>query len=134
MPSPAEPIFFRTPAAFRAWLERHHADRAEVVVGFHKKASGKPSMTWPEAVDEALCFGWIDGVRRTLDATSYATRFTPRQARSTWSAINVAKVEALIAEDRMTPAGLAAFERRDPGRTAIYSHEQRGAAELEPAM
>jgi uncharacterized protein YdeI (YjbR/CyaY-like superfamily) len=134
MPAPDGPIFFATPAGFRAWLERHHADRTEVIVGFHRKASGKPSLTWSEAVDEALCFGWIDGVRRTVDATSYTIRFTPRTARSTWSAVNVAKVEALIAEERMTPAGLAAFERRDPARTAIYSHEQRTTATLEPAM
>ena len=134
MPEPAEPIFFATPARFHAWLERHHADRTEVIVGFHRKASGKPSMTWSEAVDEALCFGWIDGVRRTIDAISYSNRFTPRTARSTWSAVNVAKVETLIAEGRMTPAGLAAFERRDPARTAIYAHEQRTAAKLEPAM
>jgi uncharacterized protein YdeI (YjbR/CyaY-like superfamily) len=134
MSSSHEPTFFATPAGFRAWLERHHTDRTEVIVGFHMKASGTPSMTWSEAVDEALCFGWIDGVRRTVDATRYTIRFTPRAARSTWSAVNVARVEALTAEGRMTPAGLAAFERRDPARTAIYSHEQRAAATLEPAM
>ncbi|HEY7668331.1 MAG TPA: YdeI/OmpD-associated family protein, partial [Actinomycetota bacterium] len=134
MPGSDEPIFFETPTAFRAWLERHHADHAELIVGFHKRATGKPSLTWSEAVDEALCFGWIDGVRRTYDATSYTIRFTPRTSRSTWSAINVAKVEALIREGLMKPAGLAAFEQRDLARTAIYSHEQRDAARLEPAM
>jgi uncharacterized protein YdeI (YjbR/CyaY-like superfamily) len=132
--TPDEPIFFESPAGFRAWLERHHADRTELIVGFHRRASGKPSLTWSEAVDEALCFGWIDGVRRTVDATRYAIRFTPRTARSTWSAVNVAKVERMIADGRMTPTGLAAFERRDPARTAIYSHEQREAATFEPAM
>jgi uncharacterized protein YdeI (YjbR/CyaY-like superfamily) len=134
MPESDAPIFFDTPDAFRAWLERHHADRTQVIVGFHRKASGMPSVTWSEAVDEALCFGWIDGVRRGHGDTSYTIRFTPRTARSTWSAVNVAKVEALIAAGRMTPAGLAAFERRDPARTAIYSHEQRAAPTLEPAM
>jgi uncharacterized protein YdeI (YjbR/CyaY-like superfamily) len=134
VPTTDGPTFFETPAAFRAWLERHHADRTEVIVGFHRKASGRPSLTWSEAVDEALCFGWIDGVRRGHGDTSYSIRFTPRAARSTWSAVNVAKVDGLIREGRMTPAGLTAFERRDPARTAIYSHEQRDAAKLDPAM
>ena len=127
-----EPTFFATPADFRAWLERHHADRSELLVGFHKKGSGRPSITWPESVDEALCFGWIDGVRRSLGEEAYTIRFSPRQARSTWSAVNVRRAEDLIAEGRMTPAGLAAFEARSGDRTGVYSYEQRHAAALEP--
>ncbi len=133
MPGSDEPTFFATPAAFRAWLERHHADRTELIVGFHKKGTGKPGITWPESVDEALCFGWIDGVRRRHDETSYTIRFTPRKPRSTWSAVNVARVEELTREGRMTPAGLAAFQRRDEARTAIYSHERREPARLDTA-
>ena len=127
-----EPTFFATPAEFRAWLERHHADRRELLVGFYKKGSGRPSITWPQSVDEALCFGWIDGVRRSLGEEAYTIRFTPRQARSTWSAVNVRRAGELKADGRMTPAGLAAFEARSADRTAIYSHEQRRAAVLEP--
>ena len=126
--------FFATPAEFRSWLERHHADRSELLVGFHKKGSGRPSITWPEAVDEALCFGWIDGVRRSLGPDAYTIRFSPRQARSTWSAVNVRRAGELIAEGRMTAAGLAAFEARSGDRTGIYSYEQRRQAELEPAQ
>jgi uncharacterized protein YdeI (YjbR/CyaY-like superfamily) len=133
VPGSDEPIFFETPSAFRAWLERHHADRAELIVGFHKRGTGKASLTWAESVDEALCFGWIDGVRRRHDETSYTIRFTPRTRRSIWSAVNVARVEALTGEGRMTPAGLAAFERRDEARTAIYSHERQEPARLDAA-
>ena len=127
-----EPTFFATPAELRAWLERHHADRRELLVGFYKKGSGRPSLTWPQSVDEALCFGWIDGVRRSLGEEAYTIRFTPRQTRSTWSAVNVRRAGELIADGRMTPAGLAAFEARSADRTAIYSHERRRAAVLEP--
>ena len=129
---PTSPTFFATPAELRAWLERHHADRRELLVGFYKKGSGRPSITWPQSVDEALCFGWIDGVRRSLGEEAYTIRFTPRQARSTWSLVNVNRAGELIAEGRMTPAGLAAFEARSADRTAIYSHERRRAAVLEP--
>ena len=129
---PDAPTFFATPAELRAWLERHHADRRELLVGFYRKASGRPSITWPQSVDEALCFGWIDGIRRSLGEEAYTIRFTPRQARSTWSAVNVRRAGELIAEGRMTSAGLAAFEARSADRTAIYSHEQRRAAVLEP--
>jgi uncharacterized protein YdeI (YjbR/CyaY-like superfamily) len=125
-----KPTFFATKAQFRSWLERHHADRRELLVGFYKKGSGRPSITWPESVDEALCFGWIDGVRRSLGEDAYTIRFTPRQARSTWSAVNVRRARELIEEGRMTPAGLAAFEARGDDRTAIYSYEQRRAATL----
>jgi len=106
------PRFFATAAAFRAWLEKNHASAAELVVGYSKRGSGRPSMTWPESVDEALCFGWIDGVRRSLDDERYQIRFTPRKPRSKWSAVNRRKAEALIADGRMHPAGLAAFEAR----------------------
>jgi uncharacterized protein YdeI (YjbR/CyaY-like superfamily) len=122
--------FFTTPAEFGAWLEANHAQASELWVGFHKKGSGLPSMTWPEAVDEALCFGWIDGVRKSIDETSYANRFTPRKSRSTWSAININRVQELGAEGRMRPAGLRAFAARAEELSGIYSYEQRNAAEL----
>lgn len=128
-----EPIFFETPADFRAWLEEHHADRSELLVGFHKKGTGRPSLTWPESVDQALCFGWIDGVRRSLDEHSYTIRFTPRKARSTWSAINIRRAGELIEAGLMTPAGLAALERRSDDRSRIYAYEQRAQAKLDPA-
>jgi uncharacterized protein YdeI (YjbR/CyaY-like superfamily) len=130
-PPAMEPTFFATPADFRAWLERHHADRRELLVGFYKKGSGRPSIAWQESVDEALCFGWIDGVRRSLGDDAYTIRFTPRQARSTWSAVNVRRAQELIEAGRMTPAGLAAFEARGDDRTAIYSYEQRRQAALD---
>jgi uncharacterized protein YdeI (YjbR/CyaY-like superfamily) len=127
-----EPTFFATPADFRAWLERHHESHSELIVGFHKRGSGRPSITWQESVDQALCFGWIDGVRRRIDDASYSIRFTPRKARSTWSAVNIRRMKELVEEGLVAPAGLAAFERRTDDRTAIYSHEQRKAAKLEP--
>jgi len=126
-----KPKFFATGAEFRAWLEQHHASETELLVGYWKRATGRPSMTWAESVDEALCFGWIDGVRRGIDADSYSIRFTPRQKRSTWSVVNIKRAGELIAEGRMTPAGLAAFEARTDDRSAIYSYEQRKAAELD---
>src|SRR5919204_6825845 len=125
-----EPTFFATPADFRAWLERHHDSVSELLVGFHKKGSGRPSITWPEAVDQALCFGWIDGVRRRIDEDSYTIRFTPRKPSSTWSAVHVKRMEELIEEGLVAPAGLAAFERRSDDRTAIYAYEQRKTAQL----
>ncbi len=118
-----KPKFFRTQAAFRAWLELHHAQDRELLVGFRHVGSGKPSVTYPEARDEALCFGWIDGVRRNYDATSYTVRFTPRKANSLWSRVNLARVKALTAEGRMRPAGLAIFEARDPKKAELYSFE-----------
>jgi uncharacterized protein YdeI (YjbR/CyaY-like superfamily) len=127
-----EPTFFATPADFRAWLERHHESHTELIVGFHKRGSGRPSITWPEAVDQALCFGWIDGVRRRIDDTSYRIRFTPRKARSTWSAVNIKRMKELVEEGLVAPAGLAAFERRTDDRSAIYSYDQRKSAKLEP--
>jgi uncharacterized protein YdeI (YjbR/CyaY-like superfamily) len=121
----SKPKFFSSQEQFRAWLEKHHATANELDVGFHKKGSGKKSITYPEALDEALCFGWIDGVRRSLNETSYTTRFTPRRPRSIWSLVNIKHVERLKNEGRVHPAGLAAFEQRDPKRTGIYSFENR---------
>jgi uncharacterized protein YdeI (YjbR/CyaY-like superfamily) len=124
--------FFATPADFRAWLAENHETADELWVGFHKKATGKPSITWPEAVDEALCVGWIDGLRRSLGDESYMIRFTPRKPRSTWSAVNVARAEELAAQGRMQPAGLRAFEARTDDNSGIYAYEQRHEARLEP--
>jgi uncharacterized protein YdeI (YjbR/CyaY-like superfamily) len=126
-----EPTFFATPADFRAWFEANHADHGELLVGFHKKGSGRPSITWPESVDEALCFGWIDGVRRSIDGDSYSIRFTPRKPRSIWSAVNTRRAQELIEEGRMTPPGLAALERRDEKRSGVYSFERGEAAKLD---
>jgi uncharacterized protein YdeI (YjbR/CyaY-like superfamily) len=120
-----KPRFFTTPAQFRQWLERNHDRETELLVGFHKKASGLKSVTYNEALDEALCFGWIDGVRKNLNETSYTIRFTPRKPRSIWSNINVNHVERLIKEGRMHAAGLEVYARRDPKRTGIYSFENR---------
>ena len=120
--------FFATPAEFRAWLEEHHATADELVVGFHKKSTGHPTMTWTESVREALCFGWIDGIRRSLGEEGYTIRFTPRRPRSIWSARNVQHVEELIAEGRMRRAGRTAFEARSPEKTAIYSYEREAAS------
>ena len=127
------PTFFAKPEDFRKWLERNHDRKSELWVGLYKKGSGKPSITWPEAVDEALCFGWIDGVRKSIDDERYMNRFTPRTARSTWSAVNIESAKRLIREGRMTPAGLKAFEARADERSAIYSYEQRHAAKLSAA-
>ena len=119
-----QPTFFASPAAFRAWLVRHHAARSELLVGFYKKASGRLSITYPEALDEALCFGWIDGIRKNVDPDSYMIRFTPRKPHSFWSAVNTRKAKALIKARRMHASGLAAFKARDPARTAEYSFER----------
>jgi uncharacterized protein YdeI (YjbR/CyaY-like superfamily) len=127
-----EPTFFATPDDFRAWLAEHHDTERELLVGFHKKGTGRPSITWPESVDQALCFGWIDGVRRRLDDDSYCIRFTPRKARSTWSAVNVKRMQELVEDGLAAPAGVAAFERRADDRTAIYSYEQRKTAQFDP--
>jgi uncharacterized protein YdeI (YjbR/CyaY-like superfamily) len=127
-----EPTFFATPDEFRAWLDKHHEIETELLVGFHKKGSGRPSITWPESVDQALCFGWIDGVRRRIDDASYSIRFTPRKARSTWSVVNVKRVDELTDLGLMRAAGVAAFKRRSDDKTAIYAYEQRQAATLDP--
>ena len=127
-----KPIFFASAAELREWLEKNHASATELLVGFYKRGSGKPSITWQELVDEELCFGWIDGVRKGIDETSYANRITPRKSRSTWSAINIARAKELMRLGRMHPAGVKAFERRTDERSAIYSYEQRKTATLDP--
>ena len=120
-----KPRFFKTPAAFAAWLDEHHAGAAELLVGFHKKDSGRPSMTWPESVDCALCYGWIDGVRKRVDDDSYTIRFSPRRTRSVWSAVNIKRVGELEALGLMRPAGIKAFAARTENRSGIYAYEQR---------
>jgi uncharacterized protein YdeI (YjbR/CyaY-like superfamily) len=127
------PIFFAKPAALRAWLENHHETKREQWIGFHRKASRRPSITWPEAVDEALCFGWIDGLRKTIDAESYKIRFTPRRPTSNWSAINLRRMKELVREGRVRPAGIKAFQKRVPERSGIYSYENRKSATLSAA-
>ena len=132
--TPAEPLFFATPAAFRKWLQKNHATCREQWIGFHKKASGRPSITWPESVDEALCVGWIDGLRKTIDAESYKIRFTPRKKESNWSAVNIARVKELTKEGRMQPAGLAAFALRTEAKSGIYAYENRKTAVFDKAV
>ncbi|MDQ0780504.1 YdeI family protein [Chryseobacterium sp. W4I1] len=117
------PLFFATKEEFRKWLEENHTKEKEVLVGFYKKGSEKASLNWSESVDQALCFGWIDGVRKSLDAESYYNRFTPRKPNSTWSIINIKKVEELTKAGLMTPEGQKAFEARKEDKTGIYSHE-----------
>ena len=119
-----EARFFRTPSALRRWLDAHHDDTPEIWIGLFKKASGKKGVTYQEALDEALCYGWIDGLTRRLDDERYAIRFTPRKRGSLWSAVNTKRVGELIELGRMNPAGLAAFERRDKAKTNRYSFEQ----------
>lgn len=118
------PRFFASQAAFRAWLETHHTTATELTVGFYKAASGKGGLTYKQSVDEALCFGWIDGVVRKIDEDAYSHRFTPRRPRSIWSAVNAKRAEELEAAGRMAPAGLAAFRARDAAREAIYAYER----------
>lgn len=127
------PKFFTTPGAWRDWLEKHHGQRQELLVGFYKKDSGRPSITWPESVDAALCFGWIDGVRRRIDDVSYSIRFTPRKPRSTWSAVNIKRVGELTSQGLMCSAGIQAFEARQEERSRIYSFEQE-SVEFESAQ
>ena len=128
------PVFFAKPSEFRAWLEKHHDKTREVWVGFHKRSSGRPSITWPESVDEALCFGWIDAVRKSVDEARYTIRFTRRKPGSVWSAVNIERAKELVNLGRMQPAGLKAFEQRTDERSAIYSYEQRQSAELSGAF
>src|SRR5713226_7288990 len=122
------PTFFPTPSDFRAWFEAHHDKFHELFVGFHKKSSGKASITWPESVDAALCFGWIDGIRKSIDETSYTIRFTPRRPTSTWSAVNIKRVQQLKEMGLMHPSGLKASAARSAKKSAIYSYEQRKTA------
>jgi uncharacterized protein YdeI (YjbR/CyaY-like superfamily) len=127
---PLKPHFFPSPSAWRAWLEEHYSETDELWVGLYKRDSRRPSITWPEAVDGALCFGWIDGVRKSVDAISYKIRFTPRKPRSVWSAVNVRRATELSSAGLMHAAGLAAFEKRQGNRSGIYSYEQRKSAKL----
>ena len=125
-------IYFATAADFRAWHNQHSAEETELTVGFHKKGCGVISISWPEAVDEALCVGWIDGVRKRIDDIAYQIRFTPRKSSSTWSAINIAHVAELTNQSRMQPAGLAAFAHRRESRSRTYAYEQASGAALLP--
>lgn len=128
------PTFFPTPAAFRAWLKKNHKTANELIVGYYRKDSGKPSITWPESVDEALCFGWIDGIRRRHPPDAYSIRFTPRRAGSNWSAINIKRVAALKKLKRMTPAGLAAFAKRTEAKSRVYTYEQKDRFVLDKGL
>lgn len=125
-----KPTFFTSPPEFRVWLKKHHADVQELWVGFYKRSTATPSLTWPESVDCALCFGWIDGLRKSLGETSYMIRFTPRRPTSTWSAINIKRIAELEKMGLMQPAGRKAFEQRKHDKSAIYSYENRAAAKL----
>lgn len=117
-------IFFSSPAEFRQWLADNHASSQELWVGYYKKGVGKPTLTWPESVDQALCFGWIDGIRKTINEESYKIRFTPRKSTSTWSSVNIKRMQELIEAGLVSPFGLAAFERRKEDRSRIYAYEQ----------
>lgn len=127
------PIFFAKQSDFRKWLEKNHLKEKELLVGFYKVGSNKPSITWPQSVDEALCFGWIDGVRKSIDAESYTIRFTPRRHTSIWSAVNIKKVAELTAQGLMKPEGLAIFAKRKESKSKIYSHEKE-ATTFTPAF
>lgn len=120
-----KPTFFAKPSDFRKWLEKNHEKEPELLVGFYKVGSEKPSITWPESVDEALCFGWIDGVRKSIDDESYSIRFTPRKPKSIWSAVNIKKMEVLKKAGLLKPAGIAAFEKREEKKSKIYSYEKK---------
>jgi uncharacterized protein YdeI (YjbR/CyaY-like superfamily) len=126
-----QPHFFATKAALRKWFLAHHRSATELLLGYYKVGTGKPSVSWPDSVDEAICVGWIDGVRRSIDEESYMIRFTPRKPASIWSTVNIAKVERLTAAGLMLPEGIAAFEKRKEHKTAIYSYENE-AKELDP--
>ena len=127
------PTFFATPADFRAWFEAHHETETELLVGFYKKGTGRPSITWPESVDQALCYGWIDGIRRSLGDEAYTIRFTPRRPRGIWSAVNIRRVGELTGLGLMRTAGLRAFEARTEDNSGIYSYEQRDRARFTDA-
>jgi uncharacterized protein YdeI (YjbR/CyaY-like superfamily) len=126
-----EPVFFADAAELRAWFVAHHAEAPELLVGYYKKHTGKPSVRHPEAIEQALCFGWIDSIGRRIDDDRYQVRFTPRRQGSVWSAINIAKIAELTAAGLMHPAGLRAFETRKPERVAVYSYEQPADAVLD---
>lgn len=117
------PLFFKDQDEFRKWLEKNHQTENEIIVGYYKISSGKPTMSWSESVDQAICFGWIDGIRKSIDNESYSNRFTPRRNGSTWSNVNIRKAEQLIEKGLMTKAGLDAFNKRKPEKSGIYSFE-----------
>lgn len=119
------PHYFTTPARFHNWLKKNHATATELLVGFYKVNSGKPSITYQEALDEALCFGWIDGIRKSVDEERYTIRFTPRKPTSNWSNVNIKRMKELIAAGRVQPAGLAAFEARQAAKSGVYTYENR---------
>jgi len=127
-----KPKFFRTPEDFRSWLEKNHATATKLWVGFYTKDSGKPCITWPESVDQALCFGWIDGIRKRVDEISYQIRFTPRRRGSIWSAINIKRAKELVRQKQMRPTGLKAFAARIENKSGIYSYEQRSSELSQP--
>src|SRR3954451_11991283 len=129
-----QPKFFATPAKLRQWFEKNHETARELLVGFYKKDSGRPSITWPESVAEALCFGWIDGIRRSIDEHSYSIRFTPRKRTSVWSSVNMKLAERLIEHGQMQPAGLKAYKARREYKSGIYAYEQRTAEIPEPYL
>jgi uncharacterized protein YdeI (YjbR/CyaY-like superfamily) len=128
----ADPVYFDDAQAFRAWLAGHAREATELLVGFHKVGSGRPCMSWSESVDQALCYGWIDGVRKRVDEERYTIRFTPRKPNSIWSAVNIDKIARLREQGLMTPAGEAAFARRAEERSRVYAHERETPAELAP--
>jgi uncharacterized protein YdeI (YjbR/CyaY-like superfamily) len=125
--------FFKTQADLRKWFEKNHAKLTEQWIGFYKRSSGKPSITWPESVDEALCFGWIDGLRKTIDDEAYKIRFSPRRKTSIWSAVNIKRAKELIELGMMQPEGIAKFEERDEARANRYAYEQKNVA-FDPAF
>jgi len=129
-----KPVFFKTPAEFRAWLDDNHESAAELLVGFMKRGTGAASITWPQAVDQALCFGWIDGVRRSLDQERYTIRFTPRKSTSRWSAVNIERARALKQKGLMTPAGLKTLDARTAAKSRTYSYEQAAEPQLEAGL
>ena len=124
-------LFFTGPAELRAWFEKNHADAPELIVGYWKKATGRPTVTHPEAIEQALCFGWIDSIGRRIDDERHQVRFTPRRKGSGWSAVNIAKIAELTDRGLMRPAGLRAYEERRPDRVAVYSYEQPADARLD---
>ena len=128
------PTFFKTPAELRRWLQRHHGTESELWIGMHRKESGKGGITYRDALDQALCFGWIDGVRKRLDDTSFVQRFTPRKPKSYWSAVNITRANELIAARQMAPPGLAAFGRRDVTADRRYSFEREAATFDRPQL
>lgn len=131
--TPEAPIFFETPAEFRAWLKKNHASCRQQWIGFQRKSSGRPSVTWPESVDQALCFGWIDGLRKTIDENSYRIRFTPRRSTSIWSAVNIRRFQELKREGKVHRAGLDTYAKRTTNKSGVYSYENRKSAVLSRA-